>query len=95
MASDQRPSFRWHAARLASRVAVRSLWKGILLSASLYMLAAVVFVPLAVVFGVVLLPSIFLMTFLLMYVPMQLGAGRLVYCLCGCLLVPRCCRRSC
>ena len=61
---------------------------------TLYMLAAVVFVPLAVVFGVVLLPSIFLMTFLLMYVPMQLGAGRLVYCLCGCLLVPRCCRRT-
>ena len=52
---------------------------------TLYMLAALVFLPLVGVFGVVLLPSIFVLTFVLMYVPMQLGAGRLVYCLCGCL----------
>ena len=61
---------------------------------TLYMLAAAVFLPLVVVFGVVLLPSIFALTLLLMYVPMQLGSGRLVYCLCPCVMMTRCCRRT-
>ena len=59
---------------------------------TVYLLAAAVFVPLAVVFGAVLVPTVFAIAFVFMYVPMQLGSGRLVYCLCPHLMTTRCCR---
>ena len=57
-------------------------------------LASCPFCPpnLAVVFGVFILPVVFAIAYVFMYVPMQLGSGRLVYCLCPHLMTTRCCR---
>jgi hypothetical protein len=59
---------------------------------NVYALACLVFLPLVVVFGIFLLPVMFAITFVFMFVPMQLGSGRLIRCLCPLLMMTRCCR---
>jgi len=57
-----------------------------------YMLAGMVFLPLVIVFGIILLPAIFSIAFIVMYLPMQLASGRFIRCLCPLLMVTRCCQ---
>ncbi len=59
---------------------------------NVYALACLVFLPLVVVFGIFLLPVLFAITFVFMFVPMQVGSGRLIRCLCPLLMMTRCCR---
>jgi len=58
----------------------------------IYMVASLIFVPLVIVFGVFLFPVVFTITFVVMYIPMQLASGRLFRCLCPLLMFTRCCQ---
>ena len=58
----------------------------------IYMFAGMVFLPLVIVFGVLLLPAVFLIAFIVMYLPMQLASGRCIRCVCPLLMLTRCCQ---
>ena len=56
-----------------------------------YVAATLVFLPLTIVFGVVLLPVLYGLCFVCMYIPTQIASGRCLYACCPCLMMTRCC----
>ena len=62
----------------------------------IYVLASLMFLPLVCVFGIFLIPTMFLIAFVFMYVPMQFVSGKCCYysICCQCVVLMKCCRLS-